>query len=184
MSVRASRYRYAFQERVDQHAIEIVAAEMRVAVGCEHFEDAALDIEDGNIEGAAAEIEDRHAPFGFLIQAVSERGRGRLVDEAHDFESGEAAGIFGCLTLTVIEVGRDGNDDAFDLFAIERGFGAKLERAQDFSRNLWRRVGARTDLEAHDRPGNVGKGVTPAIFVGELATAAAHVALDRSDDST
>ena len=67
---------------------------MGIAVGREHFEDAALDIQDGNIESAAAEIEDCDAPFGLFVQPVGERGRGRLVDQAHDFESGEAAGIF------------------------------------------------------------------------------------------
>ena len=91
--------------------VEVVAAQVRVAVGGLHFEDAVADFEDGDIERAAAEVVHRDALVGFLlIHAVGQCGRGRLVDDALDVKTGDAAGVLGGLTLRVVEVGRDGDD--------------------------------------------------------------------------
>src|SRR2546421_8109234 len=47
------------EQKIDQRAIHIVAAEVSVAVSREHFEDALFDIEDRDIERATAEVVDR-----------------------------------------------------------------------------------------------------------------------------
>ena len=52
-----------------------------------------------------------------LFQPVGERGCRRLVDQAHDFESGKAPGVLGGLTLAVVEVGGNGDHDALDFLA-------------------------------------------------------------------
>ena len=39
--------------------VEVLAAEIGVAVGAAHLEDAVGDLEDRDVEGAAAEVEDR-----------------------------------------------------------------------------------------------------------------------------
>ena len=43
----------------DQQVVDVVAAEMRVAVGGDDFEDAVVQLENRDVEGAAAEIVDR-----------------------------------------------------------------------------------------------------------------------------
>ena len=51
----------ALGEPVDDAAVEVLAAEVGVAVGRAHLEDAAAQLEDRDVEGAAAEIVDGDA---------------------------------------------------------------------------------------------------------------------------
>ena len=69
-------------------------------------------------------------PVFRLVEAVGERGRGRLVDDAQHFEAGDLAGVLGGLALGVVEVGRNGDDRLLDLLA-EIGLGGLLHLLQD-----------------------------------------------------
>ncbi len=121
-------------------------------------------------------------PVGHLVEAVRERRGGRLVHQAHDFETGEAARVLGGLALTVVEVCGHGDYDALDfLIVAECPFGAVFERAQNLGGDLRGREDALADLKAHDRPAQVGKRVARAILGRDLVAAQSHVALDRSD---
>src|SRR5437879_12332939 len=81
---------------------------MGVAIGGENLIDVAIaggnELENGDIEGAAAEIVDGDFAALPLVQAVSERSRGRLVDKAENFEAGDFAGVLGGLALGVVEI--------------------------------------------------------------------------------
>ena len=138
---------------VDQALVKVFAAEEGVAVGREDFKLLfALDVsdfDDRNIEGAAAEVIDGDFLVAlFLVHAESKRGRGRFVDDALDLQPGNAAGVFGCLTLAIVEVGGDG-DDGFGHFFAEIIFGRLFHLAQHFGGNLrWRDF-----LIAHFHPG-------------------------------
>ena len=101
-----------------QQIVDVVAAEVRVAVGREDLIDVAFaggnELENGNIERAAAEIVNGDAAALLFVQAVSERGGRWLVDQAQNFEASDFAGVFGGLALGVVEIGRDGDDGAID----------------------------------------------------------------------
>src|SRR5882762_10176746 len=90
-----------FVDKNLQKIVDIVAAEMRVAVGRENLIDVAVaggnELENGNIECAAAEIVDGNFAALLFVQAVGERGGGGLVDEAKNFEAGDLAGVLGGL---------------------------------------------------------------------------------------
>ena len=100
---------------VDDRLVEVVAAEVRVAVGGAHLEHALPEVEDGDVERAAAEVEHEDRLVVLLVETVGERGRGRLVDDALDVEAGDLAGVLGGLALRVVEVRRDGDDRLGDL---------------------------------------------------------------------
>ena len=83
-------------------------------------EHAVGHFEDGDVERAAAEVEHDDRFFALLVEAVGQRGGGRLVDDAGDFEAGDLAGVFGGLPLGVVEVGRHGDDGLVHLVAQDR----------------------------------------------------------------
>ena len=91
---------------VDDALVEVVAAEVRVAVGRLDLDDAFADFEDRDVEGAAAEVVDGDRLVLLLVEPVGQRRRRRLVDDAHHFEAGDLPGVLGGLALRVVEVGR------------------------------------------------------------------------------
>jgi hypothetical protein len=72
---------------VDQALVEVVAAQVGVAVGRAHLEHAVADLEDRDVERAAAQVVDRDLLVRLLVETVGQRGRGRLVDDALDVEA-------------------------------------------------------------------------------------------------
>ena len=101
----------ALDEPVDDPRVDVLAAEERVAGGRDDLEDAArADLEDRDVERAAAEVVDGDRLLDVLAEPVGQRGRRRLVDDADDVEPGNLAGVLGGLPLVVVEVRRDGDD--------------------------------------------------------------------------
>ena len=114
---------------VDQRLVEVVAAQVRVAVGADHAEHAVGHLEHRHVERAAAQVKHHDLLLCLLLQAVGERRRGRLVDDPHHLEAGDLAGVLGGLPLRVVEVGRHGDDGLVDLVA-EVALSALLQAAE------------------------------------------------------
>ena len=127
------------QQPVDDALVEVVAAQVGVTVGRLDLEHAVAQLEDRDVERAAAQVVDGDLLVLLLVQAVGEGRRGRLVDDPLDVEAGDAAGVLGRLALRVVEVGRDGDDRLGDLLAQVR-LGVGLELLQDHRADLGRRV--------------------------------------------
>ena len=127
------------QQPVDDALVEVVAAEVRVAVGRLDLEDALAQLQDRDVEGAAAQVVDGDLLVVLLVQAVGQGRRGRLVDDPLDLEAGDPPGVLGRLALGVVEVGRDGDDRLGDLLAQVR-LGVRLELLEDHRADLGRRV--------------------------------------------
>src|SRR5947209_4216285 len=83
-----------------------MAAQVIVAVGGQGFEGIALDLDDGDVEGAAAQIVNQHPerlPGDRSAQgiekaeliAVGDGGRRGLVEDVQDIQAGELAGVHG-----------------------------------------------------------------------------------------
>ena len=94
-------------EEVDDPLVPVVPTEVRVAVGRLDLEHAVADLEHGDVEGAAAEVEHEHGlVLRRLVEAVGEGSRGRLVDDPQHLEAGDLAGFLRGGALGVVEVRR------------------------------------------------------------------------------
>ena len=67
--------------------VDIVAAQVRVAVGGLDFDHAFADFQDGNIERTAAEVVDGNRFVLLLVQPVGQRRSRRLIDDAQHFQT-------------------------------------------------------------------------------------------------
>ena len=101
---------------LDKLVVDVLAAEMGVAMGGLDRDNAIIDREKGDIEGATAEVEDQNKPLilSLMFEAVRECGGGRLVDDAEDVKTCDFAGFLGGPTLSIVEVSGDGYDSRRD----------------------------------------------------------------------
>ena len=121
-------------------AIEVAAAEVVVAGRRLHVEHAVEHLEHADVERAAAEVVDEHELLCVeVVEAVGQRRRGRLVEDAIDVEAGQLAGVLGRLPLRVGEVGRHRDHRLADGPA-EVALGVLLQLLEHERRHLLRRV--------------------------------------------
>ena len=154
---------------VDDALIEVIAAQVGITVGSQNFGNAVAHLDDGDIEGAAAEVVDHDLLVGFLIDAVGQRSGGGLVDDTLDVQAGNGACVLGGLTLAVVEVGGDSDDGLGDRLA-QISLGVSLQLGEDHSTDLFGGVvlaagvdllgGAHLTLDRGDGILGVGDGLT------------------------
>ena len=154
---------------VDDALVEVVAAQMGVAVGGQNFGNAVAHLDDGDIEGAAAEVVDHDLLVVFLIDAVCQRSGSGLVDDTLDVQARDGAGVLGSLTLAVVEIGGNGDDGLGDGLA-QISFGVSLQLLQDHGADLLGSVllavqghlmvGAHLTLDGRNSVFRVGDGLT------------------------
>src|SRR5262249_11866837 len=149
-------------------------------VGAEDLEDAVADRQDGAIEGAAAQVVDSDGAGSLAVEAISEGGGGRLVDDTEHVETGKAAGVTGGPPLAIVAVSGDGDDRprrvagrAADLLEEE---GGKLLRRVLVPADLdVQHLAAGFDLALHHLVGNELQ------LLLEVGKRFAHEALDAVD---
>ena len=87
---------------LDDLGVPVVATEPVVTVGGLDLEDAVGDVEEGDVEGATAQVEDQDGLLLVaLVEAVGQGGRGGLVDDAVHGQARDLAGLLGGLTFGV-----------------------------------------------------------------------------------
>ncbi len=166
---------------VDDRLVEVVAAEVVVAVRGLDLEDALTELEDRDVERPAAEVPDEDRLVGFLLEAVGERRGGRLVDDAEDVEAGDLAGVLRRLALGVVEVGGDSDDRVGHRLA-EVGLGVRLELLEDHRGDLRRCVLLAARLDADVAVRAFDDLVRDDLhLLRDLVELAPHEALDRED---
>jgi hypothetical protein len=161
--------------------VEVVAAQVRVAVRRLDLEDPLADLENRDVEGAAAEVVDRDRLVLLLVEAVGERGRGRLIDDPEHLEPRDGARLLGRLPLAIVEVRGHGDDGLRHLLA-EVGLGGLLQLAQDHRGDLGRRVLLAPHLDARVAAGGLHGLVGDELDLLEhLFVTAPHEPLDGED---
>ena len=128
---------------VDYGEVEIFAAEEGIAIGRKHLELVLSvdfgDLDDRDVEGAATEVVDCDPGVAaLLVEPVGQCGGRGLVDDALDFQPGNAAGVLGCLALRVVEIGRYRDHRIGHGFA-QVVLGGFLHLLQNLGRDLRRR---------------------------------------------
>ena len=156
-------------EVVHDALVEIIAAEVGVAVGGKDFDNAVADVQNGDIERAAAEVIDHDLLLGFLVDAVGQSGCGRLIDDTLDVKTRDLACVLGGLTLCVVEVCGNGDNGLGD-GAAQICLGVRLQLLQDHRGDLLRGVllavdvdfiiGAHVALDGRDGAVGVRDGLT------------------------
>ena len=124
---------------VHQPLVEVVAAQPVVAVGGQHFEYAVADLQDGYIEGTAAQVVNQDLLVVFLIHAVGKGCRRRLVDDPQHLQARDPTRILGGLPLAVAKVSGHRNDRLGHSLA-QIGFRVMLELLQDHGADLLGRI--------------------------------------------
>ncbi len=167
---------------VDEHVVEVVAAEVGVAVGRLDLEDAVAQFENRNIERTAAEVVDGDFHVAvLLVETVSQSGGRRLVDDTADLETGDFARLLGSLALRIGEVSGHGDDGLADLLP-EVILGRLLHLLEDDGRNLLRSVLAPVDVDAGRIVIAADDGIRRTLDVGgDLVVTLAHETLDGED---
>ena len=88
-----------------QVIVEIVAAQVTVAVARYHLEATALHVQNRHIEGAASQVVDQNVLLRVLVlETVGEGGCRGLIQDAKHLEAGNRRSVLGRLTLAVVEV--------------------------------------------------------------------------------
>ena len=154
-------------EPVDDTLVPVVTAEVRVPGGRLHLEHTLAEVEDRHVERAAPEVEheDRLVVVA-LVEAVRQRRRGGLVDDAQHLEAGDLTGLLRGLALGVAEVRGHGDHRLGDAVA-EIRLGVALELAQDASRDLLGVVGLPVDVDRPVRAHMPLYGADRAVRVGD-----------------
>ena len=123
------------EEVVDKHAVqdfgEILSAQEVVTGYGADFHNGSVQFQDGNVQGAAAQVEDQVAGFfflargcrfcSFLIDAIGNGCGCWFIDNTFYTEPGQFAGFFCGFSLAVIEIGRH-TDDRFFHFTSQIAF--------------------------------------------------------------
>src|SRR5437763_506311 len=170
----------AIHNLIAQRAINIVAAQPRVAVSGEHFENSVIQFDNRNVEGAAAEIVDGDLRAALqFVETVGESGRRRFVDDSFDGEPRQFSRALRRAALCVIKICGHGDHGARDRVT-QRSFRIALQLLKNQRGNLLGRMRLIVRYDPHrlsapslESVGNI------RIAFAQLIAAQTDEALDR-----
>ena len=143
-----------------------------------------VDAQDGDVQGAAAEVVDQHRLVLLGVEAVGDGGGGRLVDEGQHLEAGGAGAELGGVAGQPLGVGRDGDDGVGERLA-QALLGVLLEQAEEHDGDL---LGAQVLADQRHALGGAEDALDGAdgallveVLLGLLAQRQRAVAAERDD---
>ena len=94
-----------------------------------------MDAQDGNVERAAAEVVDEDGLVLLGVEAVTDGGRGGLVDEREHLQAGGAGAQLGGVPGQALRVGGDGHDRLVEIL-VQLLLGIELELGEQHGGDL------------------------------------------------
>mmetsp|Transcript_15799 Transcript_15799/g.47414 ORF Transcript_15799/g.47414 Transcript_15799/m.47414 type:complete len:315 (-) Transcript_15799:19-963(-) len=151
--------------------VKVLTAQVGVAVRGHDLEDAVVDGQQRDIEGAATQVVNQNVLLGLLVQAVGDGSRRRLVNDPQNIHTRDDTGILRGLTLSIVEVRRHRDHGVLHLLA-EVVLGGLLHLGQDHGGHLLRRHDLGLALDLHPDHGL-------GVLIHDLKGKELHVLLDR-----
>src|SRR6202162_4478451 len=106
--------------------VNVIATQVGVAVGRFNFDHAFAHFQYENVKRSAAKVVDRDRLVLFLVEAVGQGRRRRLINNARNFKAGDFSGLLGGLALAVVKIGGD-SDHRFGDFFTKKIFRRSLQ---------------------------------------------------------
>jgi hypothetical protein len=122
---------------VNDFLVEVIATEMRIAIGRLHFDGIFRHFKDRDIEGTTTEVIHRDFFVFLLVETVGEGGRGRFIDDAADIEAGDLPASLVALRWRIVKVSWD-SDNRISDFLTEFFFGIGFQLGQDHGTHFLR----------------------------------------------
>ena len=165
---------------INNHLVEIITTKVSVARGRQNFEDTIANLQNGHVKRAAPEVKNQNAFVALFVEAVGQRSRCGLVDDAQHLKASDLSGVLRGLPLGIIEVSRNRNHRLGDGFS--QVFPSIFRQlAQHLSRHLFRGellVEHRT-LHFHVRAGFFDSVTHFLLFITHLVNPTPDEALHR-----
>ena len=92
---------------INNHLVEIITTKVSVARGRQNFEDTIANLQNGHVERAAPEVKNQNTFVTLFVEAVGQRSRCGLVDDAQHLKASDFSGVLRGLPLGIIEVRRN-----------------------------------------------------------------------------
>lgn len=97
-----------FEEELQNSLVEILTSEMSVSSSGNDLEYSLINREDRDIESTTSQVIDENGLLlVFLIESIGHGGSSWLVDDSEDVKTGDDTGVFGGLSLGIVEIGWD-----------------------------------------------------------------------------
>ena len=104
-----------------------------------NFKNAFGQIQNGNVERTATQVEHKNGMRFIFIKSIRQCGCRRFIDDTQYFQTGNRAGIFCSLALAVCKIRRH-CDDGFFYFFTQVCFRILFELLQNHRGNFLRRI--------------------------------------------
>eukprot|EP00158_Paraphelidium_tribonemae_P004935 Partr_v1_DN27064_c0_g1_i2_m28669 putative NAD-specific glutamate dehydrogenase len=121
--------------------VKVLTTQMSITRGGQHFKDTVLNSQQRNIKSTTTQVKDENSTLHLtslhlLVKTKGKSGGSRLIHDTKNLQTGNGTGIFSRLTLSIIEVGRHGDNGVSDLLS-EVIFGNLFHLAEDHGRDFF-----------------------------------------------
>ena len=174
----------ALGQYLRQSRVDVVAAEFADALARQLLEHAVMDVQNGHVERTAAEVVDEYRLIVLGVEAVTDGGGRRLVDERQHLHPGRAGAELGGVAGQTLAVGGDGDDGLGEVLADDL-LGVLLEHAEQHDGDLFGAQVLADERHAlggtEDALDGADRALLVEVFLGLRAEGQGAVAAQRDD---